>query len=226
MISNCPYIDIHTHDPNNDEDTLSIVNCFYGETPLKSGKLFSYGLHPWHIDSNFNKNELKNEIQKQLTKSNIIAIGETGLDKKINIDIDLQLDFFKIQLNLSEELQKPVIIHSVKTINEIIAIRKEIKATQPWIFHGFNSSVQAAKQITNSGCFISFGKRILTPDPKDTEILKQLNINYLFFETDTSELSIKVIYQRASEILETSIEELQNKIFSNFHKIFPNVRKE
>ena len=113
-----------------------------------------------------------------------------------------------------------MILHDVKSHNEIIALRKKHRVKQPWIVHGFNGTAQDAAQLTRQGIFLSVGESLLHPDRKIYNSLKTIDIDYIFFETDMAEIGIEKVYETAAKLLEIDVSELKTKIFSNFARIF------
>ena len=161
------FIDVHTHKIATDNQ-IAILNLIINKEfigPPQSFQqntdnqkfYFSAGVHPWYMDNWQLQMERLNEIA---SNPNIIAIGECGLDKKVGKPIAEQIELFHLQIALSEHLQKPLIIHCVKTFNELIEIRKSTKAKMPWIIHGFNGNIKIAMQCLNSGMILSFGKSL------------------------------------------------------------------
>ena len=113
-----------------------------------------------------------------------------------------------------------MILHDVKSHNEIVALRKKHRAKQPWIVHGFNGTAQDAAQLTRQGIFLSVGESLLHPDRKIYNSLKTIDIDYVFFETDMAEIGIEKVYETAAKLLETDIVTLQKQIFTNFARVF------
>ena len=109
-----------------------------------------------------------------------------------------------------------MILHDVKSHNEIVALRKKHRAKQPWIVHGFNGTAQDATQLTRQGIFLSVGESLLHPDRKIYNSFKTIDIDYVFFETDMAEIGIEKVYETAAKLLETDIVTLQKQIFTNF----------
>jgi TatD DNase family protein len=87
------------------------------------------------------------------------------------------------------------------------------------LFHGFNGNAIIAKQLTDKGCYLSFGEQILN-QVKNQEVIKQIPLQKVFFETDTSDKPIEVIYAKACELLQIDLEELKNSIAKNFKTVF------
>jgi TatD DNase family protein len=210
------FIDIHTHADSNSNSVISILNCY--PTSIDFSVPFSIGIHPWFINQKTVEQDI-HFIKEQLQHKNCYAVGECGLDKLSEIDFSIQLTFFKEQIELSEDLKKPLIIHCVKSFQEILHIKKEIKPKQRWIIHGFNKSNQIASELLKNGCFLSFGKLLLT-SPKLQEVFSNTPLDKVFLETDDSEINILAIYEKAATIRNIEVKELQKNIHQNFNKIF------
>jgi TatD DNase family protein len=216
-----PYIDIHTHDPSAGGDVIKVVSVFPGEEVIfssESSVVYTAGLHPWHIEKADMKNSI-NRIEEWLVKGSIKGVGETGLDSLRGPGIRLQQEVFIEHIRISEEYDCPLIVHCVKTYNEILNLRRSSKAKQPWILHGFNSSVQMMRQMTESGIFISLGPALLK-NKKLWNVCSEVPDNFLFLETDVSDADIKDIYAKAAEFRGIGTEELKQIIFKNYNSIF------
>lgn len=209
------FIDIHTHSAKPQDDLIQIVNLDLEQVVLEQG-YFSYGIHPWAMDSaDFQEEMAIQRLKERLQSPNVIALGEAGLDK-FHAGFERQIEVFERQIVLSENLKKPMILHDAKSHNEIVALRKKHRAKQPWIVHGFNGTAQDAAQLTRQGIFLSVGESLLHPDRKIYNSLKTIDLNYLFFETDMAEISVEKVYEAAAKRLELDIDMLQKQIFSNF----------
>lgn len=209
------FIDIHTHTARADANLIQIVNLDLEQSCPKEG-LFSYGIHPWALDSpDFQEEKSFQLLKERLQSPNAVALGEAGLDK-FHADFERQIKVFERQIVLSENLKKPMILHDAKSHNEIIALRKKHQAKQPWIVHGFNGTAQDAAQFTRQGIFLSVGESLLHPDRKIYNSLITIDLNYLFFETDMAEIGVEKVYEAAAKRLEMDLATLQTRIFANF----------
>lgn len=210
------FIDIHTHNLSNQNTVFEIENCYPNNNVFK--KHFSIGIHPWYINKEKTEEELS-FIDKQLQLENCYAVGECGLDKLTETSFEYQINIFKQQVALSEKHQKPLIIHCVKSFQEIIQLKKELTLKQPWIIHGFNKNKQVALSLIKNGLFLSFGNQLLTSGKLQDSFLKT-PLNKIFFETDASDINIKDIYQKAAMIKGINLEKLKEIIHQNFNSIF------
>ncbi|MBE7698098.1 TatD family hydrolase [Tenacibaculum finnmarkense] len=208
------FINIHTH--TNSDENFSILNCYPNSTDFNTP--FSIGIHPWFI----NKNTIEDElifIKKKLLYKNCYAIGECGLDRLSEVNYTLQIAVFKEQINLSEEFKKPLIIHCVRSFQEIIQIKKELKPRQKWLIHGFHKNSQIATDLIKNGCFLSFGKALLYSE-KLQEVFFTIPLDKIFLETDDAKIDIATVYEKASRIKNTSVKKIQENIHQNFNTLF------
>jgi len=210
------YTNIHTHSIVPDNQIISIVNLDL-ETPCPEQGYYSYGIHPWDLDNVvFQIDEAMRLLEERLQSPNVLALGEAGLDKMHKACFERQIELFERQIELSEALKKPMILHDVRSHNEIIALRKKHKAKQPWILHGFNGTEKDAQQLVGQGICLSVGESLMHPERKICKSLKFIDLSHLFLETDMAEIGIEKVYEAAANLLEMDINVLKTRIFANF----------
>ena len=214
------FIDIHTHTVHTDSNLIQIVNLNLNQ-PCPEQGFFSYGIHPWEADkADFQMETALQSLEEKVKLPNVVALGEAGLDKMHKASFEQQLAVFERQIELSEALQKPMILHDVRSHNEIIALRKKHKAVQPWIVHGFSGTEQDLKQLIEQGIYLSVGESLLHTERKIYKSFNFIDLDYLFLETDMSEIGVETIYEAAANLLEMDLSALQTRIFSNFARLF------
>lgn len=217
--------DIHTHDTpsatSDDEDSsLQQVNFILNVYPLgfeyakdsNTCQWFSCGVHPWYSEEAEPQIKFLKEIAND---SRIIAIGEAGYDKLKGPDLQIQRDVFEQQVELSEHLQKPLIIHCVKAWDELLATHKKYRPKQAWIIHAYRGKAELTKQLLHHGFYLSIGEKY------NLESLQLIPLNKLFFETDTTELSVSEVYQQVADDLNIEVEDLALQIEENIKNTFP-----
>ncbi|AJC48990.1 TatD family hydrolase [Allofrancisella guangzhouensis] len=146
-----------------------------------------FGLHPAFIDLHQNYDIKKLEEYTQSTKTKLI--GEIGLDKRVQ-NFDKQLDFFKSQINVAKNLNKKVIIHSVKSHNEIIKIIKDTNFNNGGIIHAFNTNTDIAKTYIDLGFKLGIGGIISHPYSKLKQTLKSIDSKNIVLETDSPDMQL------------------------------------
>ena len=222
------FVDIHTHIDN--QSVIKIVSDNFEEKVLTT-----VGVHPWDV-CHFERNEMKSR-NPFLSKANdsggfldctslrsvplemTTAIGEVGLDKVHKETFEKQVEVFEEMIRLSESYRKPMIIHCVRAYSEIIEMRKKMKATMPWVIHGFNSSVETMRQMLRYDMYISLGEILYHNENQAVNILKNIPMERLFLETDVSGRDIRDVYAKAAALMGCDIEVLCRQIFENYGRL-------
>lgn len=208
------FFNLHTHSHNAQENVLAVVNQYPNEVDATL-PYFSVGIHPWYIDEEKNKAYLK-IIEDKVQFSNCLAVGECGLDKRIELPLSKQQDIFEKQLRIAENYKKPVILHCVSAYQEVISIKKELKISVPMIIHGFSKNYQTAKSLLDHGFYLSFGKYLFR-NPELSEVFARIPNDAFFLETDTIEETIFEVYQKAEHIKKINVEQ---QVENNFRTVF------
>ncbi len=188
------YHDSHTHRRECIDDVIAVVNRYPGELCAED-KCVSIGLHPWYVSDDWQLQIEK--MRSEVFSPSVCAIGECGLDKCVDVDIKRQIEAFKAQVSLAEEVCKPMIIHCVKAFDELLSVHKAMKPQQKWMVHGFRGNPQQAKQIMAKGLLLSFGHHYNISSLAYVASTCQ----NLYLETDDCDLSIRQIYEQVSHHL-------------------------
>jgi len=192
-----PLIDFHTHKPT--AEGVVTPRCF--------------GIHPWEAMEEFQVSSFMVQAEKVQT------IGECGLDKCCNTPWERQMEVFVRQIEIAEQLGKPLVIHCVKAFNELMELRKTHKQT-PWVVHGFTGSTELYNQLLKADIEVSFGAAILDKRrEKVRETLSKADLNRIFLETDDSGADIADIYHEASSICGCDLSELQTTIKDHYNAL-------
>lgn len=179
------FTDIHTHNPA--AVSPSVISVEPGAEFI-AGKRYSVGIHPYSL-SGGDVPPIKRLIE-DAERPEVVAIGETGIDKLRGGPIDRQIEILEIHAELSERFEKPLILHVVKGFAEVIAVKRKIKPRQRWIVHGFRGKPELARELLRHGFDISLGERF----NKDTAAM--IPADRLWVETDISPVSITEIAAR------------------------------
>lgn len=198
--------DIHTHSLReesalvSDEGVTAVFNCFPSDA-LPPQAPCSVGLHPWHVGSDWE--EQISLVRSHANKANVWAIGECGIDKLRGGDISLQERAFEAQVAIAHEVGKPVVVHCVKAVDEILRIIGS-NPDVTFILHGFRGKPQQAQQIIAKGAYLSFGYHY------NVETLRFVfSLNRPFFlETDDLHLSVRQIYDQVAHHLGVDVSRL------------------
>lgn len=209
---------LHTHNFSDNSNIHEIVNRYPYETI--DVPYFSTGIHPWYIDEDKIAEHLA-IIEERLKLKNCLALGECGLDKRIEIPLALQIAVFEKQLLLAKKYNKPVILHLVAAFQELIEVYKSIQPCVPIVVHGFSKNAQVAQQLLDNGFYLSFGKYLLR-NPELSAVLALVPDDRFFLETDTIEEGIEEVYKKAATARNTTVENIENIVSNNFKTVFKN----
>lgn len=207
------FVDIHTHKLYHDSTVYIYSYAVGSPTPPPAGIAYSAGVHPWDAGTVDMESALE-----YLRTAPVVAIGEVGLDYAARSDKDRQKAVLREQLAVAESRRLPVIIHSVRSYNDVIPILKEYDLPAV-IFHGYIGSPELTRQIIAEGYYISFGPRSLH-SPKTVESLRITPAEQLFLETDDYDEDIGSVYRSAAEVLGVPVRQLQQITNQNFNNIF------
>lgn len=208
-------INVHSHHPSR-EGEISIQNIYRDFEQVQTTGLYSLGLHPWFIHTNWQ--ECFEMIKKLADQKNILAIGETGLDKLCSTSFVIQQEVFIEHIKLANKINKPLIIHCVKAFSEVIQLLRTHNRNCPIIFHGFHKNLVLARQLINHGYYLSFGKALQKENMQ--EVIKQLPVSQLFFETDEATITIQQVYSWASAALSIDENSLLLQVQKNAQQVF------
>lgn len=198
------------------------------------GKLFPcLGLHPTSIGADWEK-ELA-ALEGWLSRK-IYAIGEIGMDCYWSKEfIKEQQEALRIQLELADRLDLPVIIHSRESTELIINVLKECRHLNlRGVFHAYSGSIETYRQIERLGdWYIGIGGVLTYKKASIAETVRDIPIDRILLETDCPYLTpvpfrgkrnessyIPHIAARLSEILGKGIEEIAETTTANAEKLF------
>jgi len=212
------YIDIHTHKIKCAQNpSLSVLNVFPADiSSVSKSKFVTLGIHPWYISEA--EANLKT-LSEYVFLPNVIAVGETGLDK-LRPDFEKQIDVFRAHIRIAQQVHKPLIIHCVRAYQEVTELLLSEKFELPVIFHWFSGSPQLAKQLTDKCWFLSFGQSLFDLESKTVRAFKAVPLEFIFFETDDSDYEISEIYEQAAFLRNCTAENLSDSISKNFQRFF------
>jgi TatD DNase family protein len=206
---NAPYINMHCHQVLDPEE-LSILNI-HDPMDYDSNQLCSVGIHPWHVQEVIARDRV-DAFYRLIQNPNVRAIGECGLDKMCATPWEMQLDVFSMQIQWAIEWQKPLMIHCVRSQQEVLKALKNFELG--FVFHGFNRNLDMAVHVVNQGGYLSMNEKFLMTQ-QGIEVAKQIPLNRLFLETDNDPVSVRGAYLCLSQLLEISEKEIAQQFWQN-----------
>ena len=212
----------------------SIINT----STLYDEVYFTLGVHPHEA------NQLNNDVIKKIyineNNKKFIAIGETGLDYFYNnSDKSTQISSFEKQIEISQNLSIPLVIHMRSAEEDTLKIiRKKIKEKNfNGVIHCFTGTKKFADEIIELGFYISASGIITFKKSFDLrDIFATIPYDKILVETDSPYLSPEPLrgkinqpshiihtIKKLSEIRNISYNEIVNLTKLNFFKLFNKV---
>ena len=148
------------------------------------GLFAAVGVHP-HSASQFTTTTSV-MLRDMANNPKVLAIGEIGLDYYRNLSPkEVQRKAFEAQLELAEELKKPVIVHDRDAHIELLQILTRFKGRVRGIMHCFSGSKEMAEKCIELGFLISFAGTITYSNADELrEIARLLDLKDMLLETD------------------------------------------
>ena len=210
------FYNLHTHKFTNNPVIFELDNQYPWEFDATIPQ-YSIGIHPWYINENRLETDLQ-IIEEKLKLPECFALGECGLDKRIEVSMSLQMEVFEKQIALAEKYQKPLVLHLVAAFDELIEVKKRLNISVPMIIHGFSKSEQLAKQLIDNGFYLSFGKYLLR-NPELEAVFKSIPNDRFFLETDTIDETLEEVYKIAARCKNVTVEALQKQVDVNWKRV-------
>ena len=198
------------------------------------------GISPNDVPDDYNElekeiNELEKFLNKEKNSKKIVGIGEIGLDYHWNKEnIDIQKQAFKMQIQLANKLDLPIIIHTREAVMDTITILKENEVKRKGIFHCCPLNRELVKEALKLGFYISFAGPVTFKNSKNAdEIIQMVPLERILIETDSPYLSpepnrgkrndssnVKYIAKKIADVKEMDIEEFARITYDNACNIF------
>jgi len=154
-----------------------------------AGGMAAYGLHPlaaheWNEDC-------REELRSCLQGEQVVAVGEIGLDRFVDVPVATQEQVLREQLRLAVSLSLPVLIHCRKMPGRLLEILAEEEVGQVGgIMHAFGGSLPTAEKAMALGFVLSFGGAITYPEARRAiDVLERLPNEAIVLETDAPDLA-------------------------------------
>ncbi|MFI3283811.1 MAG: TatD family hydrolase [Erysipelotrichaceae bacterium] len=191
------------------------------------------GIHP--SDVKHTNIEILTQIKEIAKDPYVVAVGEIGLDyywdKENKED---QLSFFKQQIQIANEVDKPILIHSRDAIEDTLKMLKAHPAKRCGIMHCYSSSKEIADELVKMGYLISLAGPVTFKNAKEPKrVATEIALEHLLTETDcpfltpepfrgkTNEPSyVQYCYQKIADLKEVPLKKVLDQFEQNYMNLF------
>jgi TatD DNase family protein len=184
------------------------------------------GLHPTYTDS-FDEID---EIKQQIREEDPVAIGEIGLDHhhvKEEDERERQEEVFREMLQLAEELEKPVVLHTREAEELALEIVEEYDL-EGLMLHCFNGKPELAQEAAQKGYLIGITTQVLY-STRVQNIAEKIDLESMLLETDSpflyrggrnEPLNVHESAEKIAELKSTRKEEVVRATTGNAEEFF------
>ena len=196
---------------------------------------FVYAAVGTHPDTADEVNEDVIQQYRQLcSHEKVKAIGEIGVDYYYEtIPREIQLQAFRMQMELARETGLPVIIHERDAHDDGMKMVKEFKDVTG-VFHCYSGSAEMARQLVNMGWYIGFtGVLTFKNARKAVETAQSIPLDQIVLETDCPFMApepfrgkrnhpgyLYRMAERLAELRGLSVEEIQQITTENGKRLY------
>jgi len=196
------------------------------------------GIHP-HSATEWSE-AVRDRIVKE-TQSNpkIVAIGEIGLDYYYDFSPrDVQVRAFTQQIELAQQLRKPIAVHTRESEEDVYSIIAEHYRDQPaelprGQFHCFSADLGRMHQAVELGFYVSFTGNITFKKSTLGEVVKETPLDRILIETDSpylppvphrgkrnSPVYLRLVAEKIAEIKQMDVSIIMQRTFENAMTLF------
>lgn len=200
-------LDFHTHCLQAEHAIINADACQFFP---QAGKCYSVGVHPWLAEDDAAAQWER--VQALAAHPQVVAIGETGLDSLRGAPLAAQMLLFEHHIALANQVGKPLVVHMVRTSQQVLQVWRRCQHHVPCAIHGFRGNAHVVQPLVEAGFYISFGEHF------NAEALRQVPLCQILAETDESTLPIADIIARMAEALSMPAADVQTLISANLHR--------
>lgn len=163
---------------------------------LRDGVRPAIGLHPWAAGEPLDTTILR----ATLLRSEAVAIGEIGLDTKVEgPPLEIQLRAFRQQLDLARDLDLPVILHVRGDFEEMLRILSESGRALRGVVHAFSRGRDLAARFLDLGFHIAFGGAVTREGSRALESAAAVPLDRIVLETDAPSIGLSGVPAEETE---------------------------
>ena len=193
---------------------------------------YSVGVHPCEDPAVMQRASVEKLVELAQAEK-VWALGETGLDYFHSTEfIAEQKACFARHIHASQQLKKPVVVHTRSAKHETVDIIRAEKSTHG-ILHCFTEDWETAKAVLDCGYYISFSGIVSFKNAQNLrDVAKQVPLDRLLIETDSPYLApmpyrgkpnepkyVPYVAKALSDVYDKTLEEIAFITTQNFENL-------
>jgi TatD DNase family protein len=169
----------------------------------RHGLAYALGIHPMAVNDagEDDVERLREALARQRDDPALVAVGEIGLDHFVaGLDRERQQRFYVAQLKLAREFALPVLLHSRRAVDPVLAGLRRIDGVPGGIAHAFNGSAQQAAFFADLGFRLGFGGAMTFERAlRIRELAARVDESSIVLETDAPDIPPQWLYRTAAQ---------------------------
>jgi TatD DNase family protein len=154
----------------------------------------SAGIHPLNLQQDQQDQPWQQQLELLAKAQDCVAIGETGLDfhyASAAEEQQFQLQSFAFHIELSEKLNKPLIIHTREAKEATLEVLQSSKLSKkPGVIHCFTEDLDMAEAFIELGFYISFSGIVTFKNAEKIQhAMRNIPLDRILIETDSPYLA-------------------------------------
>jgi len=186
------------------------------------------GVYPDEVN-NLSDQEFEEELAF-IESEKPVAIGECGLDYKVEADRERMKHFFEKQVMLAKKLGVPLIVHSRKAELDVVEILESFNYPKV-VMHCFTGRKALVDRVIRNDWYFSI-PCIVVKLEHFQNVVRKTPLSRLLTETDAPFLSpypnvsrnepafVVESVQKIAELKGLTVEETANQLFLNYQRLF------
>lgn len=191
------------------------------------------GIHPSEAEKDHSS--FYQKIYDFAKNKKVVSIGEIGLDYHYKgYNKENQIKLFKDQIELADSLNLPITLHIRDAYEDSIKVLKDMKRylNNGIYLHCYSASKEMVREYKDFNAYFGFDGPITYNNAKKEDIILEVGKEFVLSETDCPYLTphpfrgkvnepcnIIYIQEKLATTFNISLEEMQNIIWQNAHKI-------
>lgn len=184
------------------------------------------GVHPTRANEFQNADDTESLIEQfraiiadGKSDGRVLALGECGLDyDRLNFSSkEMQMEVFRMQLNLAAEVSLPMFLHNRNTGGDFLNIvrQEREKISAGGVVHSFDGSLQEMQQLVGLGLYIGINGCSLRTD-ENLIVVSQIPEDFLLLETDAPWCAVKPSHAGSKHLKTEFLKKKADKYESGF----------
>ncbi len=153
----------------------------------------AFGVHPWEACSGVDVAALAVELERDG-----VAVGEIGLDFKVDVDRGAQRAVFEAQVGLAVDLALPVVLHCRGAFDELIEVLARYRPRG--VVHAYSRGPELAARLLELGMYLGFGGAVTRPRAaRARRSATAVPLGRIVLETDAPSIGVEGVMPEQTE---------------------------